>query len=189
MPEFHLNLDARYSVRTQNAIAVMAAALDDQFHLLREDVAGLSPAQLEWQLNPGMNTVGMLLAHMAVAETYWMLIGVAEAQDMNLADDLVLETIGIRMDDDGMPMGQGATPPLTLKGKTLAEYLMMIERAREATHRVLLAWTDVDLDIKFKTPKNEFTRRWALYHISEHFSGHYGQILLLKHLMKDHGIT
>ena len=26
--------------------------------------------------------------------------------------------------------------------------------------------------------------RWYLYHILEHFSGHYGQILLLRHLYK-----
>ena len=189
MAQFHLELDARYSVHTQSAIAVIAAALDDQFHLLREDVAGLSPAQLEWQLRPGMNTIGMLLAHMAVAEAYWMLVGVAEMQDMNAADELVLATLGIRMDDDGLPLPADGLPPLTLKGKTLADMLGMIERAREATHRVLLTWTDVDLDIKFTTPKNEFTRRWALYHILEHFSGHYGQILLLKHIMRDNGIT
>ncbi len=27
--------------------------------------------------------------------------------------------------------------------------------------------------------------RWVLYHMLEHFSGHYGQILLLRHLYRD----
>jgi len=189
MYEYHLQLDPRYSVLTQNAIALMAAALDDQFLLLREDVAGFSPAQLEWQLRPGMNTVGMLLAHMAIAEAWWMLAGVAEVADMQVADDLVHAKLGVHLNDDGMPMPEGGLPPTTLKGKTLADLLGLIEASRKATHEILTSWTDVDLEIKFKTPKNEFTRRWALYHISEHFSGHYGQILLLKHIMKDNSIT
>jgi hypothetical protein len=27
--------------------------------------------------------------------------------------------------------------------------------------------------------------RWVLYHMLEHFSGHYGQILLLRHQYRD----
>jgi len=30
--------------------------------------------------------------------------------------------------------------------------------------------------------------RWILYHVLEHFAGHFGQVLLVKHQMRDAGV-
>ena len=79
-------------------VALFVGMLDDQLRLLTEDTRGLTVEQLAWQPAPGMNTIGMLLAHIAIVEVFWT--------------------------------------------------------------------------------------SWTLYHLFEHFSGHYNQILLLEHAHK-----
>ena len=64
-----------YDADTQRTVAFVAAQLDDQLRRLKASVDGLFTADLEWQQGPGRNTVGMLLAHIAVAEAWWVQAG------------------------------------------------------------------------------------------------------------------
>ncbi len=60
----------------------------------------------------------------------------------------------------------------------------MIDKAREATHATLRQWSDEGLDETYPLGEETFSRGWTVYHIVEHFIGHAGQILLLKHMLK-----
>ncbi|MCX6836058.1 MAG: DinB family protein, partial [candidate division Zixibacteria bacterium] len=137
---------------------------------------------------PGVNTVGMLLAHIAVAEAFWINVAPAEIPLEQDCDNLILKVIGIRMDDDGLPLKPDGHHPLTLSGKTLADYLNILDKMRAATNATIRTWHDTDLDNSFTLRDAPVTRSWALYHILEHFATHYGQILLMKHLMRDAGV-
>ena len=159
--------------------ALFVAQLDDQLALLRADLEGATTDELSWQAAPGMNTIGMLLAHNAIVEAFWM--GYVRGTEADIT-----ATIGIGMDDDGMPIPEGAPPPANLAGRDLAWYLDLLARARDDLKRGTRDLTDADLESERTRPRpNGQMRttnvRWIYYHLLEHFAGHYGQILMLRH--------
>jgi uncharacterized damage-inducible protein DinB len=160
--------------------ASFIAQLDDQSARLAADTRGLTPEALAWQPAPGMNTIGMLLAHNAIVEVFWTRIATGQT------DYRVDGVLGIGMDDDGMPLAEGGLPPAALRGKDLAFYDDLLARARTFARTTLAAFTDADLEREIKRTRrdgnqHETTVRWILYHMVEHFAGHYGQINLLIH--------
>jgi len=179
---------AGYQPSTQKIVSLFAAQFDDQLALLRQTVEKLTVTQLEWQPHPGINTVGMLLAHLAVVEVYWLTVAARQISVEPEGDEVILRTIGIRGDDDGLPLKPDGKHPATLAGKTAADYLAMLDKARAAVHAELRTWDDAKLEQTFKGRTREITFMWTLYHVLEHFAGHFGQILLLKHLMRDAGV-
>ena len=183
-----LLIPSGYDAETNPRIASFAAQLDDQLALLKKRVAGLEVRHLEWQPHPGVNTIGMLLAHLAVVDVWWISVaprGIGQGPD---ADALLRRIIGIAMDDDGIPRPADGTHPQALHGKTVASYFEMLDAARAATHGVLRTWRDADVIASYQHNNRNISREWTLYHVLEHFSGHYGQILLLLHLMRDAGV-
>ena len=188
MKERKLPATDGYNLSTQRLVALFAAQLDDQLRKLKEAVAELNTTHLEWQPHPGFNTVGMLLAHLAVVDVFWICVAPAEIPLESDADNLILKTIGIRMDDDGLPLAADGRHPASLAGKSRDYYLEMLDKARHSVHATLRGWTDAGLDSAYLNRGFTITRSWTLYHVLEHFAGHLGQIQLLKHLMRDAGV-
>lgn len=160
------------------------AQLDDQLRLVKEATRGLTPEDLMWQPAPGMNTIGMLLAHMAVAEVWWtkFALGGEPAADVD-------DVLGIGGDDDGLPLAEGAPAFPLLNGKDLAFYDDLLDRSREFVKRMARDREPEDMDREMPRERPDgsvrmLNVRWFYYHILEHFSGHYGQIQLLKHLRR-----
>lgn len=168
-------------------VASFAGQLDDLLVRLRKAVAGLETRHLEWQPQTGMNTIGMLLAHLAVVDVWWMRIA-PHGIPVEDSEPIMREIIGIGMDDDGLPLPVHGRHPASLAGKPLEEYLGMIDRARAATNAELQRWSDADLATTFRLRDRVITREWTVYHVIEHFAGHFGQILLLEHMMRDAGL-
>ena len=102
--------------------------MDDQSRRLTEDTRDLTPAELAWQPAPGMNTIGMLLAHIAIVEVYWLNTAMESGTPFPCH-----EVLGIGEDDDGLPLPADAAPPQTLQGKTLDFYDDLLARARKYT--------------------------------------------------------
>lgn len=187
-----LKIPRGYDLKKQKQVALFAAQLDDQLSLLTKSVESLTVKQLEWQLKPGMNTIGMLLAHLAIVDLWWAVIAPKGMQPEPEGDVINMKVIGIRMDDDGLPMPKNGKHPGTLAGKTAKQYLEMLAKARRAVHKELRTWNDSKLPSRFIRRRGkkqiQITHTWVLYHLLEHFAGHYGQILLIKHLMRDAGL-
>lgn len=165
--------------------ALFMTSLDDQHALLNRDLEGVTPAELEWQPKPGMNTIGMLLAHIAVVEVFWTQVGPEGKTSFETES-----VLGIGLDDDGMPAAKDALPPAGLAGKPLAYYRDLLARARTYANQAAARLSDQDLGRVFRRTRRsgaveELNVRWVLYHMLEHFSGHYGQILLLRHQYRD----
>ncbi len=131
---------------------------------------------------PGLNTIGMLLAHIAIAEVYWTQVG-----PLGMATFESESVIGIGGDDDGMPLAAGGSPAAPLMGRELAYFDDLLARARAHTKHALAGLTDADLEREISRPgpggtvKGVVNLRWILYHMVEHEAGHYGQINLLRH--------
>jgi uncharacterized damage-inducible protein DinB len=161
---------------------LFVAQLEDQSARLTKDTRDLTPAALAWQPAPGMNTIGMLLAHIAIVEVYWTQVG-----PLGLTAYETESVIGIGLDDDGMPLAEGGTPPATLRGKDLAFFDDLLARARGYSKRALADLTDADLEREVTrrgrdgAVRSVHNLRWILYHLVEHEAGHYGQINLLAH--------
>jgi uncharacterized damage-inducible protein DinB len=161
--------------------------LDDQLERLREATRGLTPEDLMWQPEPGMNTIGMLLAHLAIVEVWWTAIVIEEKGDK--ADAEIRSTLGIGPDDDGLPLAENAAAIPILNGKDLAFYDDLLDKARAYFKRVVKDRPEEDMERTFQRPRPDGTIRernvrWYYYHVLEHFAGHFGQILLLKHLLR-----
>ncbi len=167
--------------------ALLMAALDDQHALLAKDLEGITTAELEWQPKPGMNTIGMLLAHLAIVEVFWTQVG-PERRSQFETDS----TLGLDLSTgDGMPAKADDRPPAHLAGKTLAYYLDLLAKARACANHAVAKLDAAAVDSVFQRTRRydgkteELNMRWVLYHMFEHFSGHYGQVLLLRHLYRD----
>lgn len=162
------------------------AQLQDQTRVLLETVAGITPQELEWQSEPGTNTIGMLLAHNAIAEAFWVQTGLLGEAEFDPRP-----SIGIGADDDGMPLPPGAEPPAGLKGRAVGYYENLLARARAYCREAAAGLSDADMDRQVTRTRHDGTQRvfnirWALYHMLEHFSGHFGQILVLRRLYRTH---
>jgi len=160
------------------------AQLEDQARILRESVQGITPPELEWQPERGMNTVGMLLAHNAIVDVFWTQLAI-----LGITDTDSLPAIGISMDDDGMPLAPDAEGPANLKGKPLAFYEDLLARGRAYVREAWAKVSDAEMDKQITRERPDGSKRvlsvrWAMYHILEHYAGHRGQVQLLRHLYR-----
>ena len=160
------------------------AQLDDQLRLLRERTRDLTPEDLMWQPAPGMNTIGMLLAHLAIVEVWWTKVVIESDKTPE-----VLSVLGIGEDDDGLPIAENAPPFPLLNGKDLAFYDDLLDRGRAYFKKVTEGRPDDDMEREFTRERPDGSQRvlnvrWYYYHVLEHFAGHFGQILLLMHLRR-----
>jgi uncharacterized damage-inducible protein DinB len=154
--------------------------LDDQSRRLTEDTRGATPDELSWQVTPGMNTIGMLLAHIAMVEIAWVEAGIRERP---WACDEVLQ---MNYKACGIPMPPDGLPPPDLAGRELAFFDDLLAKARAHTRQVVTPLTDANLERRFTLRRGtdrEFEGNvgWTIYHVLEHEAGHYGQINLLRH--------
>lgn len=165
-------------------VARFLAQMDEQRRALLDGLGGLTAADLEWQMHPGMNTIGMLLAHIAYAENHLTQVGLE-----GKATSDTRTAIGISEDEEGMPLASDAPPSPALAGRDLVWFDGLLERARLHTRRVAQTLTDVDLAREVRRPRPDGTQRifnlgWVFYHLLEHEAGHRGQINLLQHLAR-----
>jgi len=161
--------------------SLYVAQLHDLTCRLHKDIRDVTPQQLEWQPAPGMNTIGMLLAHIAIAEVFWA----SAIAEQPFACEQVL---GIGADDDGMPCPEGGAPPVGLARKPLSYFLELLAKARDNTRAVVARLGTDGLSRPIEQRRKDDVRtlngHWILYHMVEHMGGHYGQINLLVHLQR-----
>ncbi|MFW9842764.1 MAG: DinB family protein [Candidatus Thorarchaeota archaeon] len=188
MKEIRLTIPDGFDADSQHQVGIFASQLDNQMDKLLAAVEGLSVAQLEWQMQPGMNTIGMLLAHVAVVNVFWILVAPKGIAPDTEGNEFIKGVIGIRGDEDGLPLEKSGRHPENLSGKSLADYTGMLESAQRAIHKELRSWDDTMLEPDFTLGDRRISRAWVLYHVIEHLASHLGQILLLKHIMRDTGV-
>jgi hypothetical protein len=185
-PAFHDVIVAPPGYRSTEA-ALFVAQLEDQSTRMVADLTGITAEELGWQPAPGMNTIGMLLAHIALVEVYWTNVG--PGGEPGRPGSEIQTLLGIGIDDDGMPLDPEGAPPATLQGKDLAFYLDLLEKSRAHTRQVWSGLSDEDVASERSRVRRDgvtdtFDVRWVLYHCLEHLAGHYGQVLLLRHLYR-----
>ena len=140
-PRKNINHIAVPRGRSREAVSFLAQ-LDDQSRRLLEGLRGITAAELEWQPKQGMNTIGMLLAHIAIVEVFWLHVAMERASEA-----AIKKVTRIGGDDDGMPMPAGGSPPRALKGRTLGWYTALLKRSRDLGHaHGPKRWPDATMD-------------------------------------------
>ena len=125
MREIQLQFPDGYDRKTQAIVGLFAAQFDDLSKKLKRAVEGLEVKHLEWQQTPGMNSVGMLLAHLALVEIWWIVVAakeIPEKEERRIVDEI----LGTPNLEDGMPLPADGKHPEVLKGLTLEDYLKML---------------------------------------------------------------
>ncbi len=102
MEKREIKIPRGYDPKTQGKVGLFAGQLDRQLNWLKENVKDLTVEQLEWQLRPGMNTIGMLLAHLALVEVWWINVAPTGMQWEPEGKKLIAKVCGF--EDDGLPM-------------------------------------------------------------------------------------
>ncbi len=184
MKKWELKTAKGFDAKTQKKIGLFAAQLDDQLVRLKRGVKDLTVKQLQWQHKPGMNTIGMLLAHLALAEIYWFKVAPKELKWDTDGKKIVNKICGF--EDDGIPLPKKGLHPTYLKGYSAEKYLQILAKGRRSIKNEMKKWQDKDLDKLYKLgDKFQASRTATAYHVLEHFCSHFGQILMLKHMMRD----
>lgn len=173
---------------TQRVISFALAGLDDQSRILHRAVADLAVPALEWQPGPGHNSVGMLVAHVALAEAWWVEAARSGVGDRPGLERRVRDLTSLGLDDDGMPAPPTGGHPTPLKGRSATDYLGFLSSARGATRATLSAWDDASLSTEIVLEKRSVTRGWILYHLIEHTASHAGQVMRIRHDLRDAGV-
>jgi len=163
-------------------VAIKLAELAEMHAQVRRATQSLTRAQLEWQPTPDSNTIGMLLTHLALAETHLGQVGLRGERDGHVRD-----VLGIGVDDDGMPLAEhGHQPPAVLAGQSVAFFADLLARANAHTRDACATLDDAQLAEEINRPPRPdgsyrvFDRRWVLHHLVEHMAQHFGQINVLK---------
>lgn len=188
MPDHLLPLPAGLDPATQAVVGTLVAGLDDQRRQLVEEIRDLPVAAFEWQAAPGMNSVGMLVAHLALVDVWWLHLVPQGHTSFAGVEGEFRRILGIIGRDDGMDVGGQTAFPDALRGWTATRYLALLERARMCVADDLARWTDADLAQVITDKQRALSKRWILYHVLEHFAAHFGQILLVKHQLRDAGL-
>ncbi len=160
------------------------AQLDDLSALMFADLRGLTSAELAWQLRPGTNTIGMLLAHLAITEVHWLLTATT-----GTGEEPIRRALGMGAEDDGIPLAARGRPPASLRGWTLADYRKLHGRARRFTCRSLPRIRPADLSrgkarLRWSGKREVMNTRWIIYRVLVHQAHHYGQMMLVLHALR-----
>lgn len=164
------------------------AQMEEMSGRLHDAIADIKPEELEWQPALGMNTIGMLLAHLAACEVGWAMRAF-EGAPIDDIDAFIAKVEAAGQPDDGMGAPDGL-PPEYLRGKDWPYFRDRLSRACEYWRAAASKLTDADLDREIvQLPRGGIQRtysvRWAMYHVLVHFPHHFGQIQMLRHMYRD----
>lgn len=142
--------------------------LQDLHAGIQKELAGLPVEALDWVPAQGMNSLSVLVVHLAGSERYWIgdvVMGESSDRDREAefrASGLDAATLNRRLDD-------------------------ILNYARAALGRLGLA----DLDRQCLSPRSskQFSAAWALLHALEHTAIHLGHIQLTRQLWDERSRT
>jgi uncharacterized damage-inducible protein DinB len=128
----------------------------------KEALEGLPPAALDWTPGPDMNSLNVLIVHVAGSERFW--IG---------------DMIGLN------PSGRMRSEEFKVQGLELPDLFLLLDDALAHSRTVLMNCSLSDLEQQYESPlHNGRTYRvaWSLLHNLEHVSIHLGHVQIMRQL-------
>ena len=110
----------RAILRGMRAIPLLRGAFDDLHEVVREEMAGVDPASLEWRAGPGVNTIGFLFWHMVRDED--VVISHAGGREQAWVEGGFAERLGLPEHEQGTGMDIDRAGSLRYNMKAFMEY-------------------------------------------------------------------
>lgn len=149
-------------------IGRLVAMLSYARHTTLKAVEGLTLEQLDHLHDERSNSIGSLLAHVAVVERGYQLVTFDER-----------EPTGEEHDEWSAALKLGDKGRRDIRGHELQFYVDELQRTREATLAALAARDDEWLEAPLRIAPN-LNAHWALFHVAEDEINHRGQIRWLR---------
>jgi len=132
----------------------------------------LSAADLDHLIDPGANTIGALLMHLAAVEKFYQINSFEGRQEFN-AEEKKLWNAGLGLGDSGRT---------EIKGKDVTFYHGLLEQGRQKTLQEFKKKDDkwlLAID-PIWSKEEKYNTYWKWFHVCEHEANHRGQISFLK---------
>jgi uncharacterized damage-inducible protein DinB len=147
------------------ATDVTSAFIQQARELLRDEylpkiegcLEKLSDEQVWWRANPDSNSIGNLILHLSGNARQWIVSGLGGQPDRRLRPTEFSERLVI-------PRG---------------ELLMRLNETLSEVDRVLASFQTEQILDRYQIQGNEVTALAAIFHVTEHFSMHTGQIIFI----------
>lgn len=135
--------------------------LQDLHAGIRKELSGLPPEALDWSPTPEMNSLGVLVVHLAGAERYWV-------------GDVVM----------GEPSGRDRAAEFRQRGLDEEALGRKLDESLAYARSALERLGPEDLERECVSPRDgrPFRAAWALLHALEHTGIHLGHIQLTRQL-------
>ncbi|MEZ4861924.1 MAG: DinB family protein [Caldilineaceae bacterium] len=152
--------------------------LEDTRLRTKQELAGISPAELEWIPPEGGNSVGTILYHLAVIELSYLYEDILQVTDFPPE----LESLVIYDVRDGE--GQLTA----VRGEALAAHLARLDAGRALLLTKLRALTASEFRRVRAVEAYDITPEWALHHVMQHEAEHRGHIAELRRRAQAAGV-
>ena len=132
----------------------------------------LSAADLDFLIDPGANTIGALLMHLAAVEKFYQINSFEGRQEFN-AEEKKLWNAGLELGDSGRK---------EIRGKDVTFYHGLLEQGRQKTLQEFKKKDDkwlLAID-PIWSKEEKYNTYWKWFHVCEHEANHRGQISFLK---------
>ena len=164
MPEYRILPLSGYTPTIGRLVAMLTYARGTTLAA----VNGLTREQLDHLHDPGSNTIGALLAHIAAVERGYQVVTFDEREPS--ASELTAWSAALNLEDQGRR---------EIRGHELQFYVDELTRVREATLAALAQRDDEWLEAPLRIAPN-LNAHWALFHVAEDELSHRGQIRWLR---------
>lgn len=144
---------------------------------LKETVATLDEALLDWEPYADGNSIGTLLYHIAAIELDWLYCEVLE-EDFPPAVEVLLPY--------PVRNKQGQLFPVT--AVSLPDHVQRLDTARQLLLKTYAQLTLADFRCARQLPQYHVTPEWVLFHLTQHETEHRGQIQEIAAFSKAKGI-
>ncbi|MGH9881787.1 MAG: DinB family protein [Pyrinomonadaceae bacterium] len=139
---------------------------DDYLPKIERCLEDLNDEQVWWRPNPESNSIGNLILHLCGNARQWIVSGLAAGTDQRVRQ---------------AEFDQRAIVPRSELLGRLRETLAEVDRVLEAFNRERL------LD-RYQIQEYDVTALEAIFHVTEHFSMHTGQIIFITKLLTSHDL-
>ncbi|WP_400190198.1 DinB family protein [Hymenobacter sp. B81] len=153
-----------------HALDYLLGMLADTRVTTLQRVEQLTAAELHWQYQPGWNTVGALLAHLAANEHYFRIVFVGGRPLTAAENERWLPALDL-----------GGYLPQLITHQPIEHYVALLAESRQQMLAALQGLTFVDFTRRLAAydPETGADLAWVLYHLVEDEIYHRGQISLL----------
>lgn len=137
--------------------------LEEMHDDCKEEIIGLSQADLDWSPCEGMNSIAILVAHTAGSETFWI-------------GDVVME----------QPTGRDRPAEFATKGLDGKALIGLLDGSLSRVEGAFETLSMDQLGESRTSPWQEegFTLAWAISHILQHTALHLGHIQITRQLLE-----